>query len=242
MNSSRWLALGLVGATSTALLAVACGDDTSNTNQPDSSTADSSTPDATTNDTGSGDAAANDTGTDGETSSGGDASTSTDSPSEGSPSCAPYDAALDEASVAAGMEQVWKVYKCWSCHQEKSMTIDDAGNGIVLSGNKTGLGDSGTIFPPNLTPDPTTGIGCWTDSQLQQAILNGTSEDGGMLCPSMPRWGHALTTADGGIRPGTPMDAGTAQAILEFLQSLPPVSDQVPDTMCPAPSDAGGGG
>jgi hypothetical protein len=93
-----------------------------------------------------------------------------------------------------------------------------------------------------LTPDPATGIGCWTDDQLTQAILNGTSQDGGMLCPSMPHWGHTLMTADGGVRPGTPMDAGTAQEIIEFLRSLPPVANQVPDTLCPGPSDAGGGG
>jgi hypothetical protein len=247
MNSKRWVALGLVGATSAALFVVACGNSNGNgnTNQPDSSTTDSSTPDSTSNDTGTGGdtSTGNDTGTGSETSPGDDSSTDAPSSdaSDASTSCAVYDAALDEASVAAGFEEVWKVYKCWSCHQEKSMMVGDAGQGIVLSGNKTGLGDSGTTFPPNLTPDPTTGIGCWTDSQLQQAILNGIDQDGGMLCPSMPKWGHALTTADGGPRLGTPMDAGTAQEIIEFLRSLPAVSNQVPDTTCAAPTDAGGG-
>jgi hypothetical protein len=112
------------------------------------------------------------------------------------------------------------------------MLVDDAGNGIVLSGNNAGIGDSGTTFPSNLTPDPTTGVGCWTDEQLQQAILNGVDNEGGALCPAMPRWGHALITADGGLRPGTPMDAGTAQEIIQYLRSLPAVVNQVPETTC----------
>ena len=29
------------------------------------------------------------------------------------------------------------------------------------------------LYGPNLTPDPTTGIGTWTDDQLTDAILNG---------------------------------------------------------------------
>jgi hypothetical protein len=34
------------------------------------------------------------------------------------------------------------------------------------------------------------------------------------------------------------MDAGTAQEIIDFLRSLPAVSNQVPDTTCAVP-DAG---
>jgi hypothetical protein len=60
----------------------------------------------------------------------------------------------------------------------------------------------------------------------------------------MPKFGQPLTFPDGGPKPGTPMDAGTAQAIIDYLRSLPPVKNQVPDTTCDAgsPADAGGGG
>jgi hypothetical protein len=162
--------------------------------------------------------------------------------------CTVFDASgLDEASVAAGFEQVWRTYRCWGCHQEASQKVDDAGQGIVLSGNNQGIGDSGTIFPPNLTNDPT-GIGCWTNQAVEDAILKGTDPEGGTLCPSMPRWGHALATPDGGTRPGTPMDAGTAQEIIAYLRSLAPVANTVMDTTCPSAdggtdaADAGGGG
>jgi hypothetical protein len=150
-------------------------------------------------------------------------------------SCAVYDASgLDEASVAAGFEQVWQVYRCAGCHQKPSQSIDDAGRGIVLSGNNNGLGDSGTIFPPNLTSDPVTGLGCWTDSQIQNAILNGVDDDGRKLCSPMPKFGTPVTGPDGGVKGGYPMDAGTAQEIVDYLRSLPVVANQVIDTTCAA--------
>ena len=130
-------------------------------------------------------------------------------------------------------QAVWTVYRCAGCHQKASQLIDDAGNGIVLSGNNNGIGDSGMTFPPNLTNDPSTGLGVrYSDEQLRDAILNGTDPTGGTLCPSMPRWGNSLGKA------GTPMDAGTAQEIVDFLRSLPPVVNEVTDTTCPS-GDAG---
>lgn len=152
--------------------------------------------------------------------------------------CAVFDASgLDEAAVAAGFQQVWQVYKCWSCHQKASQTVSDAGVGIVLSGNNDGLGDSGMIFPPNLTNDPT-GLGCWTNAQVQEAMMFGNEPEGGTLCPPMSKLGLALKLPDGGPKPGTPMDSGTAAEVIAFLRSLPPVSNTVMDTTCPQ-TDAG---
>jgi hypothetical protein len=161
--------------------------------------------------------------------------------SEGGGSCTPFDASgLDEASVAAGFNAVWTVYRCFGCHQNASQHVDDAGNGIVLSGNNNGFGDSGMVFPPNLTNDPSTGIGCYTDDQVVNAILSGSDPTGGTLCPSMPKWGNAIGRA------GTPMDAGTAKEIVDFLRSLPPVVNHTTDTTCSTPdagsSDAGDAG
>jgi hypothetical protein len=192
--------------------------------------------DATTDAITENDASADSPASDGAASEGaaGD-SAKQDAPGEAAAAaCAMFDASgLDEGSVAAGFQQVWQVYRCWGCHQGASQAVTDAGSGIVLSGNNAGLGDSGTIFPPNLTNDPT-GIGCLTNQQVQDAILSGADPEGGTLCPSMPKWGHAMTIADGGPRFGTPMDAGTAQEIVAFLRSLPPVMNTVMDTTCPA--------
>lgn len=243
----HWALLGILAAASGAALVVpACSSDNSTGGGSGSDAASDAT-------TGGGDDAS-DSGTGAETStphdSGSDASdsgTTHDSgPADGSPeaaTCAVFDASgLDEASVAAGFQSVWKVYKCWSCHQKGSQVVDEAGAGIVLSGNNNGLGDSGTIFPPNLTNDPT-GLGCWSNAEVGQAILYGIEpNDAGTLCPPMSKLGLALQLPnDGGPKPGTPMDAGTLAEVIAYLRSLPPVSNTVLDTTCaaPAPSDAG---
>jgi hypothetical protein len=234
----QWLyPLGLLTLSASALLVPACsGDDNSSTG-----TTDSGTPDATTSDVVTTDSPT----TDGRVAADGAADAAKDT---GASQCAVYDAAgLDDASVAAGFQAVWKVYRCWGCHQKTSQIVDDAGKGIVLSGNNDGLGDSGTIFPPNLTNDPQTGLGCWSNAQISTAMLDGNDPDGGSLCPPMSKLGHALFLADGGPKPGTPMDAAVAQEVIDFLRSLPPVVNQVNDTTCPkldggAGTDAAGDG
>jgi hypothetical protein len=240
MNRQVGLLLGVMASSCMALTLAACGDDTGTAPAQDAAS-DQTSSDATHADAGKPDAGGS---TPDATVS--DVSNDTTTPSEGGRDdggalCALFDAsALDEASVMAGFQQVWHVYRCYTCHQSPMQMVDDAGNGIVLSGNNAGLGDSGMVFPPNLTNDPTTGLGCWTDPQIVNAILAGARIDGGALCKPMPKFGAALTTADGGPRLGTPMDAGTAQQIVSYLRSLPVVANQVPATMCPAGASDGG--
>ena len=125
-------------------------------------------------------------------------------------SCTPVDAGpLDEASVAAGQALV-TAYKCGKCH------------GTQLAGNPGGVQsaqtEGGVAYPPNLTPDPSTGLGCWTNAQIDQAVLNGVDDQGQPLCPPMPHF------ADAGL------DASGMSDILQYLRSLAPVVQTVPDT------------
>ncbi len=237
----------LLGTASSMALAMAgCGDDTTGSSVADGG----QTTDATTDTGSSGDGTippdapgdvTSDTAVDSAGDGGADASDAAGDAGSDAAACVPFDAAgLDDASVQAGKLAVWMVYKCQGCHQRASQPVNDAGGGIVLSGNNDGIGDSGMVFPPNLTGDPNTGLGCWTDMQIVSAILHDQDQDGGDLCPSMPKWGNTLMTADGGVRPGTPMDGGTAQEIVDFLRSLPPVSNSVTDTTCPMVAHDGG--
>src|SRR5215831_10970891 len=43
-----------------------------------------------------------------------------------------------------------------------------------------------TVKGSNLTPDPETGLGSWTDAQIKTAIMTGKSKDGHPLAPNMP--------------------------------------------------------
>jgi hypothetical protein len=134
--------------------------------------------------------------------------------------CVLFDAAgLDPNAIDAGRLLV-TASKCQQCH---------GGN---LSGNNNGVQApwGGTAYPPNLTGDPATGLGCWTNDEIARAILTGVDDQGMPLCPPMPHFGDAG------------MDAAAAQDIVDYLRSLHAVVNQVPNTDCSnipdaAPSD-----
>ncbi len=133
---------------------------------------------------------------------------------------------LDDAAIQLGRAIV-SAHKCFQCH------------GATLSGNNDGVyfaeDEGGFAYPPNLTSEPATGLGCWTNDQIANAILNGIDNEGIRLCPPMPRFGHL---EDGGL------DPGEVQAVIAYLRSLPLSVNQVPSTDCTlsdaAPPDAGG--
>jgi mono/diheme cytochrome c family protein len=79
----------------------------------------------------------------------------------------------------------------------------------------------GVFVGRNLTPDKDTGLGNWTKDEITTAIQTGVRPDGRILAPIMPwRAYAALTKSD-------------AAAIVEFLRSLPAVSNKVPGPFGP---------
>ena len=74
----------------------------------------------------------------------------------------------------------------------------------------------GYFFPPNLTPDPETGLGKWSKADIVKAITTGFRPDGRGLVPIMPwKFYASLTKAD-------------AEAIAAYLKSLAPITNPVP--------------
>jgi len=154
------------------------------------------------------------------------------------PICMAVDAgSLDDAAVSAGLQFIVSTGHCTHCHQSNP----DAG--IILSGNNNSITDAGPVFPPNLTSDPATGLGCWTNDQIANAILFGIdpTTDGGMLCHLMPEFGVPKGDA------AALLDDASVGNVVEALRSLAPVSNLVPTTMCPgsspgASADAGDAG
>jgi mono/diheme cytochrome c family protein len=74
----------------------------------------------------------------------------------------------------------------------------------------------GIFYPPNLTPDPETGLGKWSEADIVKAVRTGVRPDGRVLAPVMPYHNYGkLTDAD-------------AQALASYLKSLKPVRHQVP--------------
>ncbi len=113
--------------------------------------------------------------------------------------------------------------RCAQCHQ--SINADDG----ILSGQT--LPQPGThAYGRNLTPDPATGIGGWSDEELLLAMRSGVDDQGSHLCAPMPQF---MTMGD-----------GEGMAIVAYLRSLPPVTRIIPESACAddTADDDGGSG
>jgi mono/diheme cytochrome c family protein len=70
----------------------------------------------------------------------------------------------------------------------------------------------GVFYPMNLTPDPETGLGNWTDIQFVNAVQRGISPDGEHLIPALPYTSYAR------------MKVEDILDIRAYLATLPPVT------------------
>lgn len=94
---------------------------------------------------------------------------------------------------------------CANCH------TDTASGGRVYAGGVALKTPFGTFYTPNITPDPETGIGRWSDRQFLRALREGVAPDGANYFPVFPYPSFTLIT-----------DAD-ALAIKAYLFSLPAV-------------------
>ncbi|HEX4549624.1 cytochrome c, partial [Pseudomonas sp.] len=111
--------------------------------------------------------------------------------------------ALAEEDAVARGEYLVRAGGCFSCHT--------APGGEALAGGRALATPFGTFYSPNITPDPETGIGRWTDAQFLRALREGVRPDGANYFPVFPY------TSFTGI---TDKDA---LAIKAYLFSRPPV-------------------
>jgi mono/diheme cytochrome c family protein len=112
---------------------------------------------------------------------------------------------------------------CADCHSGRLADgrIDEA---YYLAGGTAGfeIPGMGVFWPPNLTPDPATGLGDWSDQEIAAAIRDGVRPDGRILAPIMPyAFYQVLTNAD-------------MADLLAYLKSVPSVAHAVPAPVGPA--------
>jgi mono/diheme cytochrome c family protein len=81
---------------------------------------------------------------------------------------------------------------CASCHTDDSEQADPARP--VLSGGHRLETPFGTYVGPNLSPDPTHGIGSWTLAEFADAMLKGVSPEGRHYYPVFPYTSYARMT------------------------------------------------
>jgi len=76
----------------------------------------------------------------------------------------------------------------------------------------------GRVVAPNITPDPETGAGRWTDDQFARAIREGIRHDGRTLFPLMP-YARYREMSDEDLA-----------SVVVYLRSLPDVHNPLPNT------------
>jgi len=91
-----------------------------------------------------------------------------------------------------------QIMDCGGCHTPGALTGQpDMKRAFAGSDIGFGIPDVGVFYPPNLTPDPETGLGRWTQAQIVAAVRNGVRPDGRVLAPIMPWKSYAvLSDAD----------------------------------------------
>jgi mono/diheme cytochrome c family protein len=105
---------------------------------------------------------------------------------------------------------------CAACHSLPGSGHDFAGGRAI----ETPFGD---LIAPNITPDPVTGIGAWTDDEFVNALTAGTGRDGTHLYPAMPYTYY------------TKLKREDALAIRAYLNTVPAVHNEVQSDQLPFP-------
>ena len=90
-----------------------------------------------------------------------------------------YAVADDEALLAKG-EYILHAGGCISCHTA------DGEDAEPLAGGHGIESPFGVFYSPNITPDPETGIGGWSDEDFLTAFWEGENPDGDHYFPSFP--------------------------------------------------------
>jgi mono/diheme cytochrome c family protein len=105
---------------------------------------------------------------------------------------------------------------CLNCH--KPDPANASADAALPSGGAPLKTPIGTLFPPNLTPDPETGIGTWSELDFVNALERGLSPTGDHAIPAFPYTSYAL------MRTEDVLD------IRAYLMSLKPVkAEDKPD-------------
>ncbi|MBL4646105.1 MAG: cytochrome c [Rhizobiales bacterium] len=80
-------------------------------------------------------------------------------------------------------EYIFAAAGCASCHKAKGASGDDK---LLLSGGQRFETEFGTFIAPNISPDPDSGIGGWSDLQFVNAVMRGVSPGGSHYYPAFP--------------------------------------------------------
>jgi mono/diheme cytochrome c family protein len=132
-----------------------------------------------------------------------------------------------ESAAERGSYLVNTIMACGSCHTPR----DADGRTIAekaFSGGLTFTTPAFVATAPNITPDPETGIGSWSNAEIKRALLEGMRPDHGRLA------GVPLAA----IMPANFYQAllpDDLDAIVAYLRTIKPIRNQGPDPLYKVP-------
>ena len=106
---------------------------------------------------------------------------------------------------------------CASCHTAKGGAPFAGGYGMVTP--------FGVVYSTNITPDPETGIGRWSEAAFARAMHEGVARDGSHLFPAFP-FDHFTRVTDEDV-----------EALYAYFMSRPPVRAPARSNTLPFPLD-----
>ncbi len=131
---------------------------------------------------------------------------------------APVVAPASTNAVAYGRYLVVGRYKCYDCHSKDFKTNNalepEKSAGYLGGGNVMANPQGVPVVSRNLTGDPDTGIGDWTEGQFGQAIRFGQSPHGALGAP-MPKYSQ-LTEEE-------------VHALYTYLRTVPKIKNATPE-------------
>lgn len=116
---------------------------------------------------------------------------------------------------------------CSGCHSDRDYSrlggpVNPAGlgKGMVMPDD---LGLPGLVVAPNLTSDPETGLGKWTDGEIIRAIREGVDREGNALFPFMP-YPQFRSMSDDDV-----------ESLVAYIRTLKPIRNPLPSTQLALP-------
>ena len=117
---------------------------------------------------------------------------------------------------------------CGACHTDGAI-VGEPNPAHLLAGSDFGIAYTsplrdkypGVVYPANLTPDKSTGLGDWTDDQIAAAIRSGARRHGSGRLTVMS-WPLYQRMADTDVN-----------SIVAYLRSIPAVKHKVPEAVSP---------
>ena len=112
----------------------------------------------------------------------------------------------------ANGETIFNIGGCSSCH-----AVPNQPDRLKLGGGLPIPSPFGTFYAPNISPDPTDGIGRWSEADFVNAVMKGISPGGTHYFPALPYTSYSHATVK------------DVRDLFAYLKTLTPVQGKVRD-------------